>query len=487
MTQGPTPRGRERRGATRVRGQARAVLRPSGPPTMPISVRATGDRVSEGHTRAVIDLALRLGEAMLVTGASVADTTAGVLRVCRAYGLTSVHADITYTSVTISFHRGVHRDPITVMRIVSRFGTDYSRLEALHTLVREICADPDDPGDVEDNLHELEYILEQPHAYRRGVIALAYAGMGAGVAAVLGGDLLLMLIVAATTVLIQQTQNRIARMGVSSFFGQVVGAMIASGTVVILLALRHDFPHNQWLAHFLPSIVVAANIVVLLAGMSVVTAAQDTLDGFYVTASARTYEVVLMTGGIVAGIVAMLSVAKHLGIQLPVVPPNVEAHSIVVRVLGSAFISASFAVSAYCGPVTISLSFLTGGLSYGIYLVIQSTVGFQQAMASGIATFVIGLLALRTARRFQVPSVAIMAAGVVPLMPGMAVYKGILYLVQDKNVNATSPSLLNAATVALALAVGSSLGTLMGRQLAAAEGSVAAAVLRRSVAATADE
>ena len=140
---------------------------------------------------------------MLVTGASVADTTASLLRVGRAYGLQGAHVDITYTSVTISMHRGVHRDPITVMRIITHFGTDYSRLEALHALVRDIASDPDDPGEIDDNLYTLERILEQPHVYRRGVITIAWALMGAGVAMLLGGTWLTCVLAAVTSAVIR--------------------------------------------------------------------------------------------------------------------------------------------------------------------------------------------------------------------------------------------------------------------------------------------
>ena len=50
------------------------------------------------------------------------------------------------------------------------------------------------------------------------------------------------------------------------------------------------------------SLVVAAGIVVLLAGMSLVSAAQDAINGFPVTAGARAFELVTLTIGIVVGI-----------------------------------------------------------------------------------------------------------------------------------------------------------------------------------------
>ena len=471
-------------GATRVRGRARSILRASNPPTMPISVRATGDRVSEQHTRAVIDLALRLGEAMLVTGASVADTTAAVLRVARAYGLSSVHADITYTSITISFHRGVYRDPITVMRIVSRFGTDYSRLERLQAMVREIVttARSNDLNDVQDYLHELEFILEQPHNYRRGIVTAAWAGMGAGVSLLLGGSILMTIIAALTTALIDRVQLKIARWGISAFFGQAIGAAIASTVAVALLLAAEQFPDKSWLLEIRPSVVVASSIVALLAGMSVVTAAQDTLDGFYVTAAARSYEVLLLTAGIVCGVLGVLSIAQKVGVNLYVIPSSQLANSLAQQIVAAAVLAGMFAVSAYCGPRAVLISIATGAISWTLYSFLTALFSLSQPVASGAAVFVVGAYTPLVARQLHVPSIAITAAGLTPLLPGISVYKGIVYFVQDKSGGQTAPTLLTAALVGMGLAAGVSLGTLLGRQLTTEEGSIVNKVLQRTVA-----
>ena len=448
---------------------------------MPIAVRGGSDSVSEWHTRAVIDFCLRLGEAMLVTGASVADTTAALLRVCRAYGLSSVHVDITYTSVTLSMHRGVHRDPITVMRIVSSMGTDYSRLEALHSLVREIGASDSEPVDIEDNLGELERILEMPHSYRRGVVTAAWGLMGAGVAMLLGGGLMMILISGVATALIDYVQVRFARMGLSTFFGQVIGATIAAGIAVALLVIRDHTGGIWWLAQVRPSIVVASSIVVLLAGMSVVTAAQDTLDGFYLTAGARTYEVMLLTGGVVAGVLLVLSLARRIGVNLYVIPSDGLAQNVVVQILAGALLGGAFAVSAYCAPRAVLVSIVTGGVSWLLFATFTILGGTSQPVASGIATFLIGCAAPTVARRLHVPSIAVTAASIVPLLPGLAVYKGIMYFVTDNEDNNWVDSFLLAMLVGLALSVGVSLGTLLGRQISAGADSLTSKVLRRTV------
>lgn len=472
-------------GATRVRGKARSLMRAPEPPTQPISMPVTADAISQRHARAVMDLTLRLGEAMLVTGASVADTTSAVLRVTKAYGLTSVHADITYTSITLSFHRGIYEDPITVMRIVTRLGMDYSRLERLHAMVREIAAEAivhGEPGHVDDYLTELDFIVHQPHIYRRGIVTMAFAGMGVGVAALMGGSLLMMIIAACSTAVIDRMMYHVARLGISAFFGQMLGAMVAASVAAVLLWARSQWPATGWLWEIRPSLVVISGIVVLLAGSGVVAAAQDTLDGFYVTASARTYEVILLTSGIVAGVLAVLSIAKQLGVEMYLVPHAGLATNLVVQTLAAALISGALAVMAYCGPVATVVSTAIGGLSWVLFWISTELFGASQPIGSAVAVFIIGVAAPAFSRKLRIPSIAATTASVVPLMPGLLVYRGIMEFVTERNGEHAVPTLILAAVVGMALAGGVSLGTLLGRQIMADDASVTAKVLRRTVA-----
>ena len=116
----------------------------------------------------------------------------------------------------------------------------------------------------------------------------------------LGGSTAMVLVAGLSTAVVDRIQYAVARAGVSAFFGQMLGAMFATAIAVGLLVVHQHAETIMWLGQVRPSLVVASSVVVLLAGMSVVTAAQDTLDGFYLTAGARTYEVVLLTGGVVA-------------------------------------------------------------------------------------------------------------------------------------------------------------------------------------------
>jgi hypothetical protein len=101
-----------RRRADRAR---RATERP---PTDPIPVWTSPDGVDRATGQAVVDLTLRVGVALLATGAPAREVVSRTLRLARAYGLRSIHVDVTFSSLTVSYHRGPQADPMTVMRVV---------------------------------------------------------------------------------------------------------------------------------------------------------------------------------------------------------------------------------------------------------------------------------------------------------------------------------------------------------------------------------
>ncbi len=430
-----------------------------GLPTVPIGVRGQETGPSDSHARLVIDLGLRVGEALLATGSSAADTTNAVLRLTRAYDVRSLHVDITYTSITVSHHRGVLRDPVTVMRIVPVLQQDFSRLERLQRLVRDA---EDGELEITDAHDRLDSITTAQHPYSRLIILLATAALGAAVAALLGGDLLLVVLSAITTAAVDRTVRLLGRRGVAPFFCQAVGAAIPTAVAVLLYYLANNLQVAMF-SDIRPSVVVASGVVVLLAGMSAVGAAQDTIDGFYLTAAARSFEVLILSGGVVAGVLGVLALAQQVGIDLAISPRITLSTDPVVSLVAAATITCTFALSAYSGGRTVLLSAAVGTLAWAAFLALNAH-GTSPQWSSGIGALIIGALATLLGWRLRVPSLAIATAGIVPLLPGLTVYRGVFELVNVPSDPAQGgATLFGAVMIGLSIASGVTLGSMPGR------------------------
>src|SRR5512133_713807 len=88
------------------------------------------------HT--VLDLAMRVGDALLTAGMSANDVVVLMLRITGAYGLRRVHVDVTYTAISASYYPSPGGAPTTSIRVVQADVVDYTRVRRLDRLCVQI-------------------------------------------------------------------------------------------------------------------------------------------------------------------------------------------------------------------------------------------------------------------------------------------------------------------------------------------------------------
>lgn len=439
-----------------LRASTRRAIQPSGPPTDEIPIWTAPDGVETKTAHAVIDLAMRAGVAMLATGAAAADVTATVLMLTQAYGLRSVHVDVTYTSVTVSYHRGPDADPVTVMRVVRYRMQDYTRLERLRSLIVDLTQDPVDVGEARVRF---DAVIRAPHPYRRWLVTGAGATLAAAVAVLLGAGPVIALITFLTAGVVSRVLGALARLGVASFFAQVLGSAIP--TAVATLVVVGQASGIELLDGLSPSLIVASGIVLLLAGLSVVGAAEDALAGYYVTAGARTFEVVALSLGIAVGVTIVLSIGQRLGYPIAIVGSTRLSDNVAVQVICAAVISVGFAVVTYSSGRVVAVAGVAGALGWAILAVVERA-GTGPTTASAAAALVMGFTAKLVAPRLRISALAVTTAAIVPLLPGRMAYEGISLIVSQPaglGMSAGLPTLAGAFGLGLGLAAGVSLGT----------------------------
>ncbi len=437
--------------AARAHGALR-ILRSTVPPAQLVAPRNRDTEADDLVAYDVIDLALRMGGALISAGNPVAGVVATVLRVAAAYGLTSCQVDITFTSITLSVTRD-DGEPVTAMRVVQVRAADYSRLSAIYRLADDAIAGLP----LAEALERLDTIIHQPHPYQRWVVTVALAGLAAAVAGLLGGGFAVAAAAAGVTAGIDRLQRLLNAWGLPLFFQQAAGAALATGVAVGLASA--PVPDSL----FTPSLVVASGIVVLLAGLGLVGSVEDAISGHYLTAGARTFEVVLNTVGIVVGVGAVLDIS-HRGGLVPAVPGTVHLQIPLVALIGfAAAISGCWALSSYAGPRAVLVAAAGGGVGYAIYAGSRD-LGVGVTVASGVAALLVGAIADVAGERFGVPALVVATSGVVPLLPGLGIYRALYALVAAKPSQGI-PLLLGAGTIGLGIASGVALGAFIARPL----------------------
>ncbi len=429
---------------------------PGGPPT--IEPDDDPRRVQK-----VIRLALRMGDTLLTTGMPAHDVVVLMLHIAESYGIGRVHFDITYTAMMASYYPPRDGAPITSIRVVRAGAADLTRAQGIEKLAQEIRAGLP----LEEASAACKRIREAPHPYPWWAATAAKAGVAAAVAVLFSASWKLPLITFAIGILVDRVLAGLRRRRFPPFFSQ----LIAAGLITLIAALiSNALVHGIYLfVGVRPSLVVVSGIIMLVAGMRAVGAAQDAIDEFYLTALARGFQAAMHTAGIVVGIVIALYLSRALKFPIVIIPNPSTVASLPRQLLAVAATSALFALSCYASPETIALSALTGLLGYaGSRLAAQT--GAAEVLASTAGAALAALIATLLIRRTRAPGFALINAALIPLVPGLTLFKGLFQMVGavpgTGDLATGALIVFEAASVALGIAAGASLGTYLGRPMA---------------------
>ncbi len=397
-----------------------------------------------------LDLGLRIGEMLLSSGAGAADVGATMLDVAHACGLRGATADVTFTELAMSHQTSFDEPAMIQIRNVRHRETDYEDLTLVDHLVRDLIAGAISRDEARS---QLARIVSSGHRLPRWAVTLGLGVMGAGVGLLVGGDWVVTLIAFVAAVGVDLIQRQMSRRRLPGFYQQVAGGLLATLIAVGTVALGVDVD---------PSRVVTAGIILLLAGISFMGAIQDALTGFPLTAGARILEAILATAGVIAGVSGGLTVGRMLGVNLGRLDPGSTSLSdLPVMAVGAAITAGAFAFAAYAPPRSLAPIAVIGAVAQIVFYVSQDR-GLGVAWSSALAAVLVGLVSYSVAAGVRVPPLVIVVSSIVPLLPGLWIYRGLYLLSEGGN---GLLSIINAAAIAIALASGVIFGEYLAQPL----------------------
>jgi uncharacterized membrane protein YjjP (DUF1212 family) len=401
-----------------------------------------------------LDFCIRVGELLIASGTGAADAVATMGQVSRALGLRNCDIDVTFVTVAMQYQESADQPPVVANRLVKARVIDYEHLTRVDHLIREIVRGE---LDIKTARLYLGRITSTGHSRPRWAATLGLAIMAAAVAVQLGGDLLVAVLAFVSAGAIDRVQLVLSRRRIPVFYQQIAGAGVATVLAVGTASLPFAVDVSS---------AITANIVVLLAGIGLMGALQDALAGFYITANARILEALLSTAGIIAGVSGGLTLAATVGVDIPRIQPGeTSLHSVSLTVAGAALGASAFAYSCYAPRrILLPIAVVAAG-AIGIDLALS---GSGRAWPVACAAFAIGLVSYSVAGRMRVPPLVVIVPAVVPMLPGLSIYRGLTLLLTDSAADSTSAGLLEmltALTIAVALAAGVILGEYVAQPL----------------------
>lgn len=424
------------------------------------------EKIGENLTPNLRALRLTMGIAdrLLSMGAPASDVVHMALGITNTYCTRKVHIDISYTLITISQDRGVDREPLTIIRTIVAQDTNYQTIQQLQELANLIRAKKITLSAAEKRF---DRIITHQKTYPLWVKHLTSGGLSAGVSILYSGSIAIIAITFLIGFIISWGLYRLRKIGMPSFFVQVSAALFAT-LVSGGLSWAVASGYLDIISYINPTLVIISGIVLLVAGMMIVGALQDAIDEYYITATARILKVIMLTGGIVMGVAMGLYLTKKFGINFATTPDSLRLNTTTYQYVGAGIIASMFALGNNSHIAGVLLAGLIGVVGYYCAL-FGIELGFEQIPSYGVAAAIIGFLATMISRLWRVPSLATISAGIIPLVPGLSLYNGLMSVIQnppgDPLFDQGLAVLLKAFLVALTIAAGASFGNIVGRPM----------------------
>jgi uncharacterized membrane protein YjjP (DUF1212 family) len=313
-----------------------------------------GSLTTEERRRAV-RLALRLGVAMLASGAQAQEVETSLLDVTRSLGLVGADAIVTNSSVTVSHIAPGDAEATTAIQAVREWRPDFGRLAACAALVSQIR---DGRADLDKGEAELDRIVAMEPPYARWLRFAAPALLSGAITIVFGGSSFDALVTFLIGLAIQPALEGIERSALPLFFQVVFG--VAATTLLVILLVGLGLPIDGGL-------VLTGGLLRFLPGAQLVAGMRDLIARAIVSGAANLAEVILL-GIAVAGSASLVLAfgETFLGIVLRISEQGrVDWPALVIVAAGAG------AVAAYCvrlgvpPPVVLSAAIL-GGVAVAI-------------------------------------------------------------------------------------------------------------------------
>ena len=407
----------------------------------------------------VIDVAMDVADLLVSMGMPLNDVVQLSSEVCKAQASRWVHVDAATTMIVFS-QDGTDTDPpFTQMRPVQARPLDYAVMQQVVDGVAELSAGKKTLEALEDQCHK----LMSPRSYSSWRLMLSAGTISAACCLLFGASLPVLL----ATFLIGCLGERVAT--VFSVWGLPALVSQASAAFVITMTSITTAKIGTYCGVPMEAeSLIVGGIVMLVVGMKFVAAFLDALDGYYVSAAAGILRVAMLTAGIVMGILIALWLLIQMGVSVGLGAEQLGLGQPFGQVLGAAIIAGAYAWYCHSSVPGVIVSVCLGAVTWIVFMLVWRS-GIAEVPASGIASVLAGIAAATLSKRWRIPSLALMTAGIVTMVPGLRLYMGLM---QAVSAPLWTPAffdgittLLVAVGIGLAIAVGASVGVVLGRPL----------------------
>jgi uncharacterized membrane protein YjjP (DUF1212 family) len=396
----------------------------------------------------VFTLALRIGDMLIVNGATTMIVETTMAQIMERYGLPDCHPNVFPTSLSLSLDHPDLEYPLTEIRRIRHRNSNYDHLLVIFGLVDRIQRDNLSP---EAALAALEGLKRLSFHDPLWLHLLSWAGACAASALLLQGNWTEIAACFLIVLPAQFCRQWIVKKKVPAPFGDLCAASV--GTALVLGISTSHLTLNM-------DVVITASLYGLLPGAAIVTFTQELIEGDLLSSAARGLEAFLIGAAIAAGVGFVLDIWGHLSLAAQGQQAGITGWSWPWQILAACAASLCYGRALTVPRSLLLFAGLIGGCGWLLFLLIPEGRGQELFLATFLATFVVGCLGALFATFQRVPVLLYTLPGVFPFLPGGTLYQGMLAIAQGKSMNGLV-LLVQAVAVGGTIAMGIALGSLI--------------------------
>lgn len=421
----------------------------------------------DASARKTLNFALDLAETMFRYGAGALEVETSVIAVTAALGLSHTDVDITNQSIHLNF-APPEGESYSMLRVVRSWTNNFAGLAHVHRLVSDIVS-----GGVtrQQSVDRLREISRRPKPFPRWIVGGASGTFAALFVLFIGGSVPGAALAFLSSLVVGQIIKYSARWRVPEFFSIATASFFITAVAVLFHALNAPID---------PALVVAGGILLLLPSARFVSALQDAINGFPVTAAGRFFSAALSYASILTGIMTALVGGALLG------APQLDVRVIDKIVYPGWILAALVVVAVIMGAITeqsdTKLLLPTGAIALLGYLILLGieALGVGDRAAPAVAATFIGLAGRWVAYKMNAPQLVLAAPAIVFLLPGLMIFRSMYGIVFDvADMSGAMVDMFTAFTIMMAIAGGVIFGDTLARPLIGAEALAQRRYIRR--------
>ena len=324
-----------------------------------------------------------------------------------------VFSIISFISAAIRLPDGSYSSQL---RRIKSTGNDLGRLERFNALSRKICATCPDLDEFDRELRE----AKKSRIYSTPLMCLASGLATGGFAVFFGGKwndgliaFLIGFLMKVIDVKMPSRVNVMAKTVVSAAFAAAVALLMAR----VGIADSADY-------------VIIGAIMVLVPGVSFGTAMRDLLYGDLLAGTLKTLQAFLLALMIAFGYIISAELLSLVGIPIEVTAMISDFETFFkpiffIASLGAVLGSVSFAILFNIAPRHLLCGTVCGLLTFLVYYTVEFFTGGMVFPAAFVSTMFTALYAEITSRVRKAPTIVFLIPGVIPTVPGGALYRAM--------------------------------------------------------------